>query len=61
MLRATEVKTRTLKSRPRREILADCISSADKLITLQCEKVELLKQHKKGLEQLLEAEGRDDN
>ncbi len=45
-------------SLPEQEKIAACLSSADELISLHAEKLELLKRHKKGLmQQLFPAEG----
>jgi type I restriction enzyme S subunit len=40
-------------SLPEQQRIADCLSSLDDLIGAQAKKVELLKQHKKGLMQQL--------
>ena len=39
-------------------LLKDCITSVDGIIKLQEEKLELLRKHKKGLEQFLEEENK---
>lgn len=46
----------TKGARPRRDMLADAIASADVLIAAETEKLDLLKQHKRGLEQQLAKE-----
>lgn len=42
-----------LPTKPEQQRIADCLSSLDKLITAQAQKIDLLKSHKKGLMQQL--------
>jgi type I restriction enzyme S subunit len=42
-----------IPSLPEQQKIADCLSSLDNLITAQVQKIEALKQHKKGLMQQL--------
>jgi len=43
-------------ARPRHEVLADAISSIDSVIATQTQKLALLQQHKRGLQQQLAKE-----
>lgn len=42
-----------IPSLPEQQRIADCLSSLDELITAQTQKIDLLKDHKKGLMQQL--------
>lgn len=48
------------KGKPRHELLAGAVASADELVKLQARKLELLQQHKKGLAQQLLKHGAPD-